>query len=254
MAPPRRNRQPAPTAHAAIYLRVSSEEQKKTGLGIGDQRLRCIEELARRGYADHVEYIDEGISGTKSIEKREGLRHLLEDVQAGKVAIMATLDTSRIARGVSLIKAVADVLITHGVIFVSIKESYIDTSTAVGAMLFHNKIAIDQFESDITSERTRAALAERGRLHSYKAGRLPLGYQREPGQERITVDDQAAALVRMVFAARGHGMTMAAIADQMNTADCPAPRGRQWYASTIKTIIDNAPRYRGLVEHWPAIL
>lgn len=252
MSTARRNR-PTSTAHPAVYLRVSSEEQARSGLGIEAQRTACTAELERRGLAGAVEYLDDGISGTTPIAKRDGLRRLLADVEAGTVSIVITLDTSRIARGVSLIKAVADVLLAHAVVFVSIKESYIDTSTAVGAMLFHNKIAIDQFESDITSERTRAALAERKRKHGYAAGPMPLGYQRPPGQECISVDDQAAGIVRVIFAQRSQGATMAAIAALMNEQH-PRPAGASWYASTIKIILDNAPRYRGQLTHWPAIL
>ena len=33
-----------------------------------------------------------------------------------------------------------------------------------------------------------------------------------------------------------------------------AHTGRKWYASTVKTILDNEPVYRGAVDHWPAIL
>jgi DNA invertase Pin-like site-specific DNA recombinase len=113
-----------------------------------------------------------------------------------------------------------------------------------------NLVAVfGQLERDLTAERTVAALDERGKLYGYKSGRLPLGYDRTPGQEEIRINAQAAELVRLVFAHRSTGASMRDIAELVSHRV-----GRKWYASTVKTILDNEPVYRGTVDHWPAIL
>ncbi len=239
------------SATAAYYLRVSSDEQKRSGLGIEAQRTACHAELERRGLvpSQATEYKDEGISGTKPILKRPGLRSLINDVQTGKISMVITLDTSRIARKVTIIKHAADTFISNNVIFVSIKESYIDTSTAVGAMLFHNKIAIDQFEADITGERTKAALAERKRKYGYAAGNLPMGYTRNPETEIISIHETNAALVRIIFALRAEGHTLQFIADQMAHAT-----HKNWYPGTVRVILNNQAKYRGAELGFPQIV
>jgi site-specific DNA recombinase len=254
MAPKKRKTEIHPDViRPAIYLRVSTDEQADSGLGIHAQRTRCVAQCLAKGWPEPREYLDEGISGTIAPgPKRPGLDQLLADVRAGTINAVVVLDLSRLARSVKLVTSMIDELDAADVAFVSCKENF-DTSTAMGRAMLGIVAVFGQLERDLTSERTVAALAERGKQHGYKSGRLPFGYRREPGQELIEVDNQAADLVRTVFAARAAGATMRAIAAEMAPVG-PGPRGQQWHASTIKTILDNGPYYRGEVDHWPAIL
>lgn len=257
MAPRRttaHTQQPAATC-AAIYLRVSTDEQAQSGLGLADQLIRCEAQAIAKGWTvapQHI-YRDEGVSGTIAPgPKRPDLARLLAAVAAREVQAIIVLDLSRLARSVKLVTEMVEGFDQAGISFVSCKENF-DTSTAMGRAMLGIVAVFGQLERDLTSERTCAALAERGRQHGYKSGRLPLGYSRQPGQETIMVDDQAAGIVRDVFALRDRGLPMRAIAEQLNGRH-PAPRGQAWYASAVKTILDNAPRYQGRVTHWPAIL
>lgn len=254
--PPKRKAPALATTHTltpAIYLRVSTNEQADSGLGIDAQRARCTAMCLAKGWDAPVEYSDEGISGTLGASKRPGLAAMLAAIQAGDVQAVIVLDLSRLARSVKLVTSLIEDFTAARVDFVSCKENF-DTSTAMGKAMLGIVAVFGQLERDLTSERTIAALGERGKQHGYKSGGMPLGYYREPGQELISVDDQAAPLVRAIFEQRQAGASMRAIAAQFTAAGWPAPRGREWYASTIKTIIDNEPRYRGQVDHWPAIL
>lgn len=243
----------AVTISPAVYLRVSTDEQADSGLGIAAQLARCGAQCTAKGWPAPAIYKDEGISGTIAPgPKRPALARLLADVASGQVNAVVVLDLSRLARNVKLILSMIDELDAAGAVFVSCKENF-DTSTAMGRAMLGIVAVFGQLERDLTSERTVAALAERGKQHGYKSGRLPYGYRREPGQERIDVDDSAAWLVRSIFDQRQAGATLRAIAAQMNER-APGPRGQQWHASTIKMIVDNEPTYRGHVDHWPAIL
>lgn len=237
----------------AIYLRVSTEEQADSGLGIAAQRARCEAQALAKGWPIPAVYADEGVSGTIAPgPKRPDLQRLLDDVAAGLVNAVIVLDLSRLARSVKLVTGMIDELDAAGCAFVSCKENF-DTSTAMGRAMLGIVAVFGQLERDLGSERTVAALAERGKQHGYKAGRLPHGYRRQPGQEVIEVDDQAAAQVRAIFAQRAAGATMREIAGNLAQLG-PSPRGAGWHASTIKAILDNEPYYRGAVEHWPAVL
>ncbi len=68
-------RPPRKPPAAAIYLRVSTEEQAKSGFGLDVQRERCSAMAVAKGWtvdAEHI-YRDEGISGTKTAADRPGL-------------------------------------------------------------------------------------------------------------------------------------------------------------------------------------
>lgn len=236
------------TVQPAIYLRVSTQEQADSGLGLAAQQARCKGVCAAKGWPDAVMYQDEGISGTLGPDKRPGLQAMLAAIEAGQVSAVIVLDLSRLGRNVQLIAGLIEDFEDRGVAFVSCKENF-DTSTAMGKAMVNLVAVFGQLERDLTAERTVAALDERGKLYGYKSGRLPLGYERTPGQEQIRVDAGAAELVCSIFKHRAAGASLRAIARKM--IECT---GRRWYASTIKTILDNEAIYRGAAVHWPAIL
>jgi len=255
--PPRRKSIPSPAAvtSAALYVRVSTDEQATSGLGLAAQLDRCSAQAIVKGWAVATEHIyrDEGISGTLGPEKRPGLAGLLAAVDAGAVQAVIVLDLSRLARSVKLVTSMIESFDQAGISFVSCKENF-DTSTAMGRAMLGIVAVFGQLERDLTSERTIAALGERGKQHGYKAGRIPLGYLRQPGQETIEIDDQAAVLVRQIFNRRAAGASMQRIADELNDAGEPGRFGGQWHASSVKIVLDNAPTYQGQRRHWPALL
>ena len=63
---------------AVIYARVSSEEQVQ-GYSIQSQLRACRDWAAKNGYAVAKEYLEEGHSAFRNLEKREALKELLAD-------------------------------------------------------------------------------------------------------------------------------------------------------------------------------
>ena len=80
---------------AAIYARVSSEEQVQ-GYSIQAQLRACREWAEKNGYAVAQEYIEEGQSAFRNLEKREVLKELLADTvnkqRAVQIIIVHKLD------------------------------------------------------------------------------------------------------------------------------------------------------------------
>jgi DNA invertase Pin-like site-specific DNA recombinase len=100
-------------------------------------------------------YEDAGITGT-SMEKRPALEAALRAAQDGTVLIAYSM--SRFARSTRDMLIIAERLKRQGADLVSLTES-IDTTTATGRLVFTLLSALAQFERDLTSERTKAALA-----------------------------------------------------------------------------------------------
>jgi site-specific DNA recombinase len=247
---PRKKRTSAPATamSPAIYLRVSTQEQADSGLGLAAQETRCKGVCAAKGWPDAVIYKDDGISGTLGPDKRPQLGLMLAAIAAGQINAVIVLDLSRLGRNVQLIAGLIEDFEDRDVAFVSCKENF-DTSTAMGKAMVNLVAVFGQLERDLTAERTVAALDERGKMYGYKSGRLPLGYERTPGDEVIRINLHTAELVRLVFSHRSTGASMRDVAELLISRT-----GRPWYASTVKTILDNEPVYRGAVDHWPAIL
>lgn len=136
------------------YCRVSTAEQAASGLGLEAQRAAISRWAAERGLEVTI-YEDAGITGT-SMEKRPALAAALDAAQDGAVLVAYSL--SRFARSTRDMLIIAERLKGQGAGLVSLTES-IDTTTATGRLVFTLLSALSQFERDLTSERTTAALA-----------------------------------------------------------------------------------------------
>ena len=139
---------------AVGYCRVSTAEQAQSGLGLEAQRAAIINWAGTRGMAVQI-YEDAGITGT-SMEKRPALEAALCAAQGDTV--MVAYSMSRFARSTRDMLTIAERLKRQGADLVSLTES-IDTTTATGRLVFTLLSALSQFERDLTSERTKAALA-----------------------------------------------------------------------------------------------
>ena len=249
---------PLPISRAAIYVRVSTEDQARDGYGLDVQRARCRAMAEAKGWAVVAEYADEGISGTLDAAGRPGLAALLAAARTGEVDAVVVLALDRLARKTRLVLETVDALAAARVALVSVKES-LDTDTPQGRFVLTMFAALAELERGVIIERTTAGRNERGKRDGERGGRLPLGYKRI-GEGLIEVDPQAAPIVRRIFARRADGWTLQRIADGLNADAIPNPQGgRRWEPATVRAVLLNAPAYQGgprsdSATRWPAIL
>ena len=242
----------------AAYLRVSTDEQRESGLGIAAQRTRVLGMAAAKGWPAPVEYADEGVSGTKEAKDRPALAHLLADVRAGKVDAVIVLSLDRLGRRTQIVLSLVETFNTAGVNLVSCKES-LDTSSAQGQFVLTMFAALSQLERDLIAQRTRDALAELDRTTGDRGGRIPYGYVRS-ADALARVHPDAAAIVRRIFALHRRGESLRQIAQRLNDSGAPAPRGGDtWRHTSIAEILANRAAYLGgqrgaSARRWPAIL
>ncbi len=117
-------KRPSPTSQtsppsAAIYIRVSTEEQARSGYGLDVQQERCAAMATAKGWTvdpTHM-YADEGISGTKTAAERPGLAALLQAVAAGRIHAVIVLALDRLGRKTTIILDLVEQIIAakqHG--------------------------------------------------------------------------------------------------------------------------------------------
>lgn len=247
----------SPTLATAIYLRVSTDEQARSGLGLAAQRTRCLAMAQVKGWPEPRLFADEGISGTKDLTKRPGLAALMREVRAGRVQVVIINDLSRLARRVLLTLSLIDELSQHGVSLVSCKEMW-DATTPVGQFTMTMYAALYELERNQTRERSMAAVDERAKRDGERGGALPYGYERTADGPIIA--PAQLPIVQLLFARRRGGWSLGRIARLLNGMEVSTPQGgRQWYPSTVKAILDNEPVYTGAKRgesamRWPVIL
>lgn len=108
------------------------------------------------------------ITGTKA--NRPGLEKLLDTLRAGDIVVISEL--SRLGRSRADLFALVDRIQGAGADIKSLKETWLDTTTAHGRLLFTMFAGIAQFERDLLSERTKDGLAA-ARARGRKGGRPP---------------------------------------------------------------------------------
>ena len=98
---------PLPTPKAAIYLRVSTDEQVN-GYGLYVQRTRCEAMAIVKGWEFAAVYSYEGLSGTLDAGRRPGLAALLAAACSGEVQAVIVLSLDRLARKTLLVLDLVD--------------------------------------------------------------------------------------------------------------------------------------------------
>lgn len=139
------------------YARVSTIEQNLD---------RQIFELEKAG---SEEIIQEKITGTKF--DRPELNKLLNKLRKGDVLIITEL--TRLSRSTKDLFYLFEVFEEKGVDIQSLKESWLNTTTPQGKLMFTIMSGISQFERDLISQRTKEGLMvarARGRV----GGRKPM--------------------------------------------------------------------------------
>jgi DNA invertase Pin-like site-specific DNA recombinase len=147
---------------AAIYVRVSTEDQKT------DMQLTELREYATRQGWIITEYSDK-ISGAKA--RRPGLDLLMEDARMKRVDVVLVWKMDRFGRKMRDVLTNILSLDQYGVRFIAMTQG-IDTDTRNPASRFYLHIlaAVAELERDMIVERVNAGVAQFRR--DYAAGRI----------------------------------------------------------------------------------
>ena len=136
----------------ALYARVSTTDKGQDP----QMQLRELREFCQhRGWTVTAEFIDVGVSGSK--EKRPELDKLMADASRRKFDIVAVWRFDRFARSVSHLLRALEMFNTLGIGFVSLSEA-VDTSTAMGKMVFTVLGAVSELERSLITERVHAGI------------------------------------------------------------------------------------------------
>ena len=181
---------------AALYIRVSTDEQARHGYSLDEQRHTLEGYAARNGYTIVDVYADEGATARKALKNRHELQRLLADVRAGLIDCILFIKLDRWFRNIRDFYTVQDILDQHGVKWIATQEDY-NTTTSAGRLNLNIRLSIAQNESDQIGERIRFVYEGKKRRHEAVAGHLCIGYRVE--DKHYVIDEPQAAIVRDIF-------------------------------------------------------
>jgi len=159
---------------AAIYIRVSTEEQVLQGISLSAQEEALQNYAKALGYEILKIYRDEGKSA-KDIKGRPEMLKLLADAEVKKFQAIFIYKLDRFSRSLIDLINTIEKLKKWGVDFVSLQDK-IETTSANGKFMFHIISAMAEFERNVTGERTKFSMDKKAR-DGFLVSRAPFGYK-----------------------------------------------------------------------------
>jgi DNA invertase Pin-like site-specific DNA recombinase len=212
------------------YIRVSTSQQGRSGLGIEAQR----EAIARFAETERFEIAREFVEietgkGADALDRRPQLSAALAAARKLRCpVVVAKLD--RLSRDVHFISG----LMAHRVSFL-----VAELGSDVGPFVLHLFAALAEKERAMISERTRRALAA-AKARGVRLGGPKLPEAREIAQVAIkaNADKHAANVLPLIREAQRHGATsLRDIADALNARGVSTARGGQWHATSVRNML-----------------
>jgi DNA invertase Pin-like site-specific DNA recombinase len=215
------------------YYRVSTDRQGTSGLGLAAQREAVTRFL---GTGQLVAAYTEIESGKRHTNRPQLLAALAECRTRRAVLLIARLD--RLARNVAFIAN----LMESGVDFVAV-----DMPQAT-RLTIHILAAVAEHEREMISKRTKAALAEAKRRGT-KLGNPRLAEARAKALATHHAHRPAPEIAKLMLDWKQQGKSLREIASGLNRLNIRPPRGRAWYASSVRNQLVTVQTLASSVHH-----
>jgi DNA invertase Pin-like site-specific DNA recombinase len=218
---------------AIAYLRVSTQRQQRSGLGIEAQRATIARFAEAESLTIVAEYVEAELGkGADALVLRPQLAAALAAAKKAKCSVIVS-KLDRLSR---------DVAFVSGLMAQRVPFLVAELGRDADPFLLHLYAALAEKERRLISERTRAALAAK------KANGIKLGNRRNiahagelgRGVQTKAADRFVANLMPVIEAIRGTGATtLEAITQSLNQRGIRTARA-EWYASSVMNVLARA--------------
>ncbi|MBA7560944.1 MAG: hypothetical protein GH159_00135 [Dehalococcoidia bacterium] len=222
--------------NAAIYCRVSTEDQEKEGTSLQTQLEACLDYCQQKGYTVTHQF-SEAYSGLTL--DRPKLNELRDLIRTGDIDVIVIYCLDRLSRDP-----------THGVILTQELEKFNVTleavtetvdSTELGKLISYIRGFASKLEAEKIRERTM-----RGKLAHLKNGKLPqgtgigiYGYKWNKTIGKRLIIDHEAETVRKIFSMAINGTSIHKIAISLNESGAVTKSGSLWHPLTVRRVLNN---------------
>ncbi|HYF74966.1 MAG TPA: recombinase family protein, partial [Candidatus Nitrosocosmicus sp.] len=228
---------------AALYIRVSTEEQATEGQSV-DAQIDILTQYCKLYQIKIYQiYKDLGISG-KDAKSRPGLIKMLQDARQNKFSMVLVWKISRLSRSLRDLLWILDELDKQQIVFSSYSEKF-DTSTPVGKMTLQLLGSIAEFERNTIVDNVKLGLQE----YAKKGGKTGtvLGYDNV--NKQLIINQTEAEAVKLIYKLYTiNQMSMSQIAEHMNVLGFRTKRSNKFNKDSIAVILSN-PVYIGVNRH-----
>lgn len=200
------------------YIRVSTEEQARSALGLEAQERAIRLAAEQRGWELMDIVADAGLSGSR--KDRPGLLRALARMRRKEAEFLVVAKLDRLSRSIRDGADVIDQANRQGWALVDL-GSGVDMSTPAGEMVAGVLLSAAQYERRLIGVRTKEGLA------SAKARGVALG-------KPTSYSDEVLHRVREMHE---QGQSLRTIAGTLTADGVKTSRGRSWHASSVRSVL-----------------
>lgn len=200
---------------AALYIRVSTQEQAQEGHSVGEQKERLIAYCKAQDWVIADIYVDGGYTGSNI--KRPGIQKLMSETNKFDLVLVYKLDRlSRSQR--DTLYLIEEVFLPNNVDFISMQESF-DTSSPFGKAMIGLLAVFAQLEREQIKERTKMGRLARAKAGLYQGGGyIPTGYNYDSAAGKLVVNPYEAQQVQKIYEWYLAGLSLQAIENKLQDA------------------------------------
>ena len=180
-----------------LYERLSRDDELQGESNSISNQKQMLEDYARQnGFPNPTHFTDDGISGT--CFDRPGFNAMMKEVEADHVEAIIIKDMSRLGRDYLKVGQIMEILRVKGVRLIAINDG-VDSIRGDDDFTPFRNIMNEYYARD-TSKKIKSVFKAKGMSGKHLTGTVLYGYIWDESRMHWLVDEEAAEVVRRIFA------------------------------------------------------
>ena len=206
----------------ALYCRLSRDDELSGDSNSIVHQKKILGEYAKRhGFPCPAYYVDDGYSGTNF--NRPNFQRMMKDIESGLIGTVIVKDMSRFGRNYIMVGYYTEILFEQaGIRFIAVNDGVDNEHDSDEFTPFRN--IINEWYARDTSKKVKAVLRAKGTSGKHLSAIPPYGYKKDPiDKSKWIIDEEAAEIVKEVFALYLSGKNTNEIAEMLNARKVDSP-------------------------------
>lgn len=218
------------------YLRVSTDQQTESGLGLEAQNASIAEYAKKLMITDYPIFRDEGLSGTLALDKRPGMLESIARLTKGSLLVVAKRD--RLGRDPMVLAMIESAVKRKGARIVSVAGEGTESDDPSSILMRRLVDAFSEYERLIIGARTKSALKAKSDK-GQRVGHIPFGKKLASDGihlEPSSTESNALCMMRELRACKASVRDIAHVMNNKGVLN----RGSSWNHASVHRILKSA--------------
>ena len=215
------------------YIRVSTDQQVESGLGLEAQK-NSIEEYAKKfNVATYDIFCDAGLSGALKLDKRPGMLEAISSLTKNSVLVVAKRD--RLGRDPLVVAMIESAVKRKGAKIISVAGEGTESDDPSSILMRRLVDAFGEYERLVIGARTKSALKAK-KVKGERVGHIPFGNKLAKNGIHLEENKSEIQTINIMIKFRSQNMSVRKIAKNLNN-QLILNRGAKWNHSSVHRIL-----------------